>query len=478
MKINYNHLSPVIRSSRMWCIICCLTAVGIFSSCKKFVTVENPPNVLTNDKIFTNDQSATAAMLSIYISMMNDQYGNSGSFACFSMSALGGMSANELIWTQNNTAAPYFQQFSDHTLTPDNNYVGPLWSDGYKYIYRTNAILGGLSMATGMSDSVKTQLAGEAKFTRAFCYFYLVNLFGDVPLVLNTAYQENMGLPRTPAATVWQQIISDLKDAKALLSDKYPTGEKLRPNRQVASALLARAFLYTNRWQEAESEAGSIINSGKYGAALPPLDQVFKKESPEAIWQLQPVIANANTPEGGQFLTVAGSRPNYELTPQLLNAFETNDNRKTTWVGFSSSANLSWAYPAKYKAGTGALTEYYVVFRLSEQYLIRAEACAQQGKVQPAQDDLNMVRKRAGLPVTTAADQASLLLAIEKERQVEFFAEWGHRWLDLKRTKRAEAVLKPLSPPNTWKPGSVLYPIPDLEIKANPRLVQNDAYLN
>lgn len=462
-----------------WWWIHCLALVITFSSCKKFVTVENPPNILTGDKVFTNDKSATSAMLSIYISMMNDQYGSNGSFVCFSMSALAGMSANEMTWTLNNTTAPYYQQFSDHALTPDNRYIGSFWSDGYQYIYRANAIINGLTTATGITDSVKTQLAGEARFMRAFCYFYLVNLFGDVPLVVNTTYQENMLLPRTPAATVWEQIITDLKDARAFLSNKYPTAEKLRPNRYTAAALLARAYLYTGRWQEAENEASTIINSGMYGTALPALDQVFKKESTEAIWQLQPVIANANTTEGGQFLTSANTRPNYELTSQLLNAFETGDNRKTTWIGFSSSTNPSWAYPAKYKAGTGALTEYYLVFRLTEQYLIWAEARAQQaGKIPQAQADLNMVRSRAGLAATTAADQPSLLLAIEKERQTEFFAEWGHRWLDLKRTHRAEAILKPLSPPGTWKSGSVLYPIPDLEIKANPKLTQNDAYLN
>lgn len=466
--------------ARWWWVINSLVLITIFASCRKFVTVENPPDILTSDKIFTSDKSATAAMLSVYISMMNDQYGSNGSFVCFTMSSLAGMSANEMTWTQNNTTAPYYQQFSDHALTPDNRYIGSLWSDGYEYIYRTNAIIEGLSKATAVTDSVKTQLAGEAKFMRAFCYFYLVNLYGDVPLVLTTAYKENMHLPRTPAATVWEQIINDLKDAKSLLSDKYPTAERLRPNRYTAGALLARAFLYNNRWQEAENEASNIINSGIYSTTLPAPALAFKKESSEAIWQLQPVIANANTVEGGQFLVTGTTRPNYELTPQLLSAFEPGDTRKTTWIGFSDPVNNpGWAFPAKYKAGAGALTEYYIVFRLAEQYLIRAEARAHQGgKVSQAQADIDVVRSRAGLAPTTATDQPSLLTAIEKERQTEFFAEWGHRWLDLKRTNRAAAVLQPFSPPNTWKAGSVLYPIPDLEIKANPALIQNDAYNN
>lgn len=476
MYSKYKIQAIVIMSNRLL-VRSFLILTILLGSCKEFVTVENPPDILTTDKIFNSDQSATAAMLSIYIDMMNDQYGSNGSFVCFSMSALGGMSANELSWTQSNTSAPNYQQFNDHALTPDNSYVRAFWLDGYKYIYRTNAIINGLATARGMTEATRKQLEGEAKFMRAFSYFYLVNLFGDVPLILNTNYQENMLLPRTPASKVWEQIIADLKEAKGLLLDNYPTAERLRPNKWTASALLARVYLYNNKWQEAETESDAIISSGVYATNLPPLNDVFKKESSETIWQLQPVRANSNTVEASQFLVLGNTRPNFELSAALLNAFEPNDNRKTNWVGFSSPTDMTWAFPAKYKAGTGAVIEYYIVFRLTEQYLIRAEARAQLDKIALAKTDLDQVRQRAGLSTTTVSDKPSLLLAIEKERQVEFFAEWGHRWLDLKRTNRAEAVLKPLSPTNEWKQGSELFPIPDLEIRANPYLIQNPAYL-
>lgn len=442
-----------------------LAVLMLLGSCEKFVEVEDPPHQLTDDKVFTSDNSATSAMLSVYIAMMNDQFGNSGSFVCFSMSSLAGMSANELVWTQNNTSAPTFQEFSDRKLTPENPYVYSFWRDGYKYIYRINAVLEGLTTATGMTDDVKTQLQGEARFMRAFCYFYLLNLFGDVPLVLNTNYQENMLLPRTPAEKVWEQIITDLKDAKVLLKAAYPTAERLRPNLYTASALLARAYLYTGKWEDAEKEADGIILSGLYGTSLPALNTVFKKASPEAIWQLQPVRANSNTTEGAQFLVLNATRPNYELTPQMLAAFELGDNRKTEWVGFSDPVNNpTWAFPAKYKAGTGALTEYYVVFRLAEQFLIRSEARARQGtaKLTAAKQDLDVVRGRAGLLPTLAADQATVLTAIEQERRVEFFAEFGHRWLDLKRTKKVNS--------------EGLYPVPGPEMRASPKLEQNEAY--
>ncbi|UKJ06933.1 RagB/SusD family nutrient uptake outer membrane protein [Solitalea lacus] len=470
MKHMYNTFQNITKSTVRLALYSSL-ALAVLPSCSDFLNVETPPDVLINDKVFTSDKTATAAMLSIYIDMMNDQFGSNGSFVCGVMSSIGGMSANELHFTQNSTVTPQYQQFEDHALTHDNTYVRAFWKDGYKYIYRTNAIIDGLATATGMTDATKKQIEGEAKFMRAFCYFYLVNLFGDVPLVVNSDYHENMLMPRTPSTKVWEQIISDLKDAKLLLTDAYVTTERLRPNKWTASALLSRAYLYTQKWQEAELEANAIISSGTYATTLPALDKVFKKDSPETIWQLQPVRANSNTVEASLF---AGSA--YALTQQLLSSFESNDQRKTSWIAGGTGTPPS-ALPSKYKANVGALTEYYVVFRLTEQYLIRAEARAQLSKISEGLSDVNVVRQRAGLLATTAASKEILLQAIEKERQVEFFAEWGHRWFDLKRTNRAEAVLKPLSGINTWKQGADLFPIPELEIRANPKLSQNDAYL-
>ncbi len=450
--------------------ICC-------AGCKKFVKVGAPPTYLTSDLVFTSDKSALAAMLSVYTNLMADVNGSNGSFVCFTLSSLGSMSANEMVWTQNNTTAPVFQQFNDHNLTPDNTYVRAMWLDGYKYIYRSNAILEGLETSTNMSDSVKQQLKGEALFMRAFCHFYLLNLFGKIPVITSTDYTVNMIKGQSTSEEAWSLIEADLVAAKSLMKPAYPSAEKLRPNSYTAAALLARSYLYRGKWAEAEKEADAIIQSGSYSGTLPALADVFKKESPETIWQMQPVAANSNTVDGSKFLVAGTVRPNYELTSVLINAFESGDKRRTTWIGNSNTANPTWLYPAKYKAGaTATVTEYYVVFRLTEQYLIRAEAKAQLNKLSEALTDINKIRARAGLGVLQTQDKNVVLAAIEQERQVEFFAEWGHRWFDLKRTNRAEAVLKPFTPGNNWKAGYVYYPIPTLELNSNPRLSQNPDY--
>jgi hypothetical protein len=117
-----------------------------------------------------------------------------------------------------------------------------------------------------------------------------------------------------------------------------------------------------------------------------------------------------------------------------------------------------------------------MVLRLAEQYLISAEAKAQLDDINGAATALNALRTRAGLPNTTAATKEAMLAAIAHERQTELFAEWGHRWMDLKRTNKATAVLGAISNKQPFKAGQLLYPIPPTEITNDPNLQQNPEY--
>ena len=116
-----------------------------------------------------------------------------------------------------------------------------------------------------------------------------------------------------------------------------------------------------------------------------------------------------------------------------------------------------------------------MVLRLSEQYLIRSEARARLEKYSEASIDINAIRHRAGLSDTTAGSIDEFILIVEKERQKELFTEWGHRWFDLKRLLRADAVLQPVKGEN-WQETDKLYPIPASELLSNPNLTQNDGY--
>ncbi len=87
-------------------------------------------------------------------------------------------------------------------------------------IFNCNSAIEGLNASTLITTSVKEQLLGEAKFIRAFYYFYLVNMYGDVPLIINTDYKNNSLLGRSSTGTVYKQIIEDLISAKNLLTGR------------------------------------------------------------------------------------------------------------------------------------------------------------------------------------------------------------------------------------------------------------------
>ena len=119
--------------------------------------------------------------------------------------------------------------------------------------------------------------------------------------------------------------------------------------------------------------------------------------------------------------------------------------------------------------------ENSVILRLSEIYLIRAEARLMQGNTGNAKEDLNIIRRRAGLIDNSSNIQSEIADAILKERRVELFLEYGNRWFDLKRTQRADAVLGAFKP-GDWQSTDALYPIPLDEIRKAPQLTQNQGY--
>ncbi|HEU5366045.1 MAG TPA: RagB/SusD family nutrient uptake outer membrane protein, partial [Hanamia sp.] len=305
---------------------------------------------------------------------------------------------------------------------------------------------------------------------------HLVNLFGDVPLILSTKYQQNQSIPRSSEEEVYNQIINDLNASKDSLDKNYPSDERAQPNKYTAEALLARVYLYNHDWADAEKESSAIISSGIYSIS-PDLNSVFLSNSNETIWQLKPTTPYADTWEGYDIIPYSDqSSPTYLITNDLINSFEPGDARLSAWTKSENFSNQIVFYPYKYKVNFPPPdNEYYVVFRLAEQYLIRAEARANQNNLMEAESDVNVIRNRAGLGNITTSDKDSLLNAIAHERRIELFAEWGHRWFDLKRTGQAEQVLKQLKP-DTWQATDTLWPIPQSQLLLNSALTQNPGY--
>jgi hypothetical protein len=466
-----------------------IAAIVMFKpGCKKFVNVSPPVTSLNAQNVYSSDQTAAAVLTGIYasISAATIPFATGGN----SISALAGLSADELTLyngVSNVTLTAFYKNNLESIVNTNNSLF---WGNIYQIIFKTNDAIGGLSTSVNISDSAKRQLLGEAKFMRAFCYFYLVNLYGDIPLAISSDFKANSVLPRTEKAIVYQQIISDLKDAQDLLNSNYvesdaktvkATTERIRPVKWAAASLLSRVYLFSGDFIDAEIQSTLVIDNALY--KIDTLGNAFLKNSTSVIWQLQPVNSGWNTEDARAFVIPStGPSNNYPvyLSSSLLNSFEAGDLRKTKWISKVISGGVTYYYPYKYKSATSgaAVTEYLDVLRLSELYLIRAEARAQLGESN-ALDDLNKIRNRSGLlNYSGNMDKSSISSAVLHERQVELFTEWGHRWLDIKRTGNIDAVMNiaSLAKGATWNTNWQLYPIPSVELQRNLNLTQNTGY--
>jgi starch-binding outer membrane protein, SusD/RagB family len=465
----------------------CVIGFIFLTGCKKFVEVDTPVTNINGNNVYSADATAIGVLSGIYAKMSKTSNISNGP-GISTLSVFSGLSADELALFSGITGGATVAYYRNSLSVTTGGFE--YWQNIYPYIFICNESIEGISKSSTLTPSVRKQLLGEAKFMRAFFYFYLVNLYGDVPLVINTDYTINVNLERSSKNDVYKQIISDLKEAQELLSLVYLDGtlinkttERLRPNKWAATALLSRVYLYIGDFNNAEIECSTIINNaGLY--ALANITKAFEKNSTEAIWQLQPVSTARYVEDAALFIIpssgISNSYPVY-LNSQLINSFEFNDLRKAKWTDSVIVGSNIYRYAYKYKINTPSssqISEYTMVLRLAEQYLIRSEARAQQDNLSGAKADLNVIRTRSSLQPTTANDKQSLLAAIIHERQTELFTEWGQRWLDLKRTSTINDVMSVVTVKKggVWQPYQQLLPIPQTDIDKNFNLIQNSGY--
>jgi hypothetical protein len=470
----------------------CILLLLLEISCTKLVTIAPPVNSITTSEAFKDSANASSAIMGIYSSMINGPL----TLMNGALSVHLGESADEL--------TPFYSandKYYSNTLSSDfEDLYYSFWSPSYTTIYQTNASIEGLQASQGLSLSAKNRFIGEAQFLRSLCYFYLVNLYGDVPFITTSDYHSNTLAFRTSKAIIYQQIINNLIDAQKLLSPDYSISgnDRIRANMWAAKALLSRVYLYSSKYDSAEIQATSIIGNANLFQLCTDLNSVFLTNAAgnnEAIlqWQINAQGSYYNaTPEGYAFVPHSSpdNYPPYYISDQLLNSFEKNDKRKIAWIDSTiyGSPSITYYFPYKYKIGlaeaspNGTLSEYTMVLRLAEQYLIRAEARAHQNiNLSGAIDDLNIIRERAGLPdLSLSLNQTQVLSAVAQERRIELFAEWGHRWFDLKRTGQIDSVMTVATPlkgqGSKWQSYQQLFPITFGELKYDPNLTQNVGY--
>lgn len=454
------------------------------TGCKKFLEVPLPIDQLATQTVFKDRVTILSAVDGMY-----NGFGN------------GLLQGNVLRLTYNISDEGRIDplpgtEFGDiiaGNLQEGNQQLIP-WIWFYSHVYRANELIERLPAVPNsvMAENERKGIIGAAKYVRAATYFTLANFWGDVPLALGTNAQTNINLERTPTAQVYQQVLKDLYESIADLPATVNTSNsKTIHNRFQPLAYLARVHLYLGNWQQADSAASAVINSGQY-QLVTGVNNVFKRGSRESIHSWGPtgqgllfdnraIIGWLTLPATSGNTTTTYSH----ITPQLLANFETGDQRNISgnWVIdlFTRRFSNKYLYNSSATATTIASNPQDFIFqRLAEIYLIRAEARTKLGNItgaNSAASDLNLVRARAGLtPNITATTEPNMMAAIEKERVCELFYE-GHRWLDLKRWGKLNTVLSALP----WKaanhkPHMTLLPIVRAEMIANPKLLQNPGY--
>lgn len=441
----------------------------MLSACEDFVDVGLPPTQVTAEQVFNEPQLVEAALVQNYIAL-RDQVLLTGRQNGTGVTL--GLYSDELVNWGSPAGNP--QTFYTNTLSPQSNAIKAIWNDAYKVIYSCNRIIEGLAHASRIPEVDKNKLMAEALFIRGLVHFYIHQLFHEIPYVTSSDYKVNKTIQKVGKDEIYENIVTDLQEALIKIGDENSTSN-VRPNKYVIKAFLARVFLYQNKWVEAFSQSTEVIESGRYSLAQN-IEDVFLKNSSGTIWQFTPQSESVNTYEAQSMIFNTVPPPNFSISPALLASFEIGDLRKVKWLkGVGNDTNMQYhSYKYKEFLPSGISKEQSIVFRLEEMFYIGIEAGIYMGEVNQAMTWWNTLRNRYGLGEyqNIPSNWENLLL---EERRHEFFCEFGHRFMDLKRTGKLSSIMLINKP--QWKDVYKNFPIPEAELLLNPNLLpQNEGY--
>ncbi|MBC6612605.1 RagB/SusD family nutrient uptake outer membrane protein [Hymenobacter sp. BT507] len=424
-----------------------------------------------------------------------------------------------------------FGDFARFFWLPNNEWFDNRYTHIYQSIGNCNAALVGIESAP-IDNTLKQQLLGEVKFIRAYNYFELVKGYGGVPLVLTPVTpSESVTLKRATAAEVYAQVIKDLQEAAAVLPAKSAraTADLGRATKGAANGYLAKAYLYTEQWAQAQQAAETVMASNEYNLStdFSNIWTVGNVNGPESLFELN-YSANQTFGVGTALTVVQRSRADGGWgfnTPSsnLEQAFVRENDPRRSWtiikqgdnVG-AKTANFDYSsYDTKLSENeSGRISRKTflpladrpaneldhgplnrIELRYADLLLMHAEASYRLGQEAKALSSLNMVRARAnrlqpGTVLPRTSSGTALLNHIWLERRLELAME-GHRYYDLVRQKRLVAVMQAfnaaqLTSTDPYDKGKVkdqiseknnLFPIPTTQIQlSGGNVVQNPGY--
>jgi len=479
------------------------------TGCKKFLTEKNKSN-FTQDTYFTSAKQAESAIDGIYSSLGTFQVSNGYGERPWA--------ALELIVGHATTLgqSQYNNQMIAHTIDAANPFFSQIWNDSYFGIANANLCIKRIP-DIDMDDTEKKQLLGQAYFFRAYFYFLLARLYGDVPLITNPidATSPDLYAGRSSVDSVYQLIVSDLQTAEQSgLPDVDETG---KISMGAVKSLLAEVYLTmagyplqkTEYYQKAAAEANQVITSKWYSlfSQYSYLHDDDHKNLGELILQVQyktGIRTNSLCPDIIPYM-VGISKFHDEFgavipTTGFYNSYESGDLRAQEQQFFFSkypsitdpSKTINFGVHALYKyfqtssaLSSASCDENWTLLRLPEVMLIYAEATNEvSGPTPEAYAQVNAIRKRADLAPLAGLSKDAFRQAIWKERAHElcfenkayFDIQRTHMYYDVKTNKFVDVIGFKDEGGATWTEKYLLWGIPQSEIDNNKKLTQNPGW--
>ncbi len=470
-----------------------LIATGLFllTACENYLDFP-PEGEVPGSEFFVTQEQAVKSVNAIY------GYMRSWDISAFNYIILSELPSDNILKGSSPGDGAWALDFDRFQYTPTNGQINGFWSGRYKAINLCNQTITNVP-GIDMNAGLKEQLLAEARFLRAFHYFYLVRAFGGVPLVKQVPVGPE-GTIRTTEEETWDFIQSELEAVIPLLPATYPESDMGRATSWAAKGMLAKVHLYRQNWEDCKRITDDIIANGGF-ALHPDFYEEFRPEQELNEESLFEILATQVPGNGGvsncQYAEVQAVRGQwgwgwFAPTDDLANAFDDAGDqvrKKVTILyrgdvtedadtikGIELMENVSIpryngkAYvPTRITKETGPYgsDQNIRILRFAEILLMNAEAAHYTGG--DVATPLNRVRNRVDLPSIASPTLQDIYL----ERRLELAGEQDRFW-DLVRTGQAATVLGPLG----FEPGKhELYPIPQQDIDlSGGELTQNPGW--
>jgi len=455
-----------------------LLGLSLLTGCDGFLET-TPQGQLTTENFYTSEDDARQAVTAAYSGLQDP-----ADFLLPYTITFGNVASDDAVkGGESGNDQPDIQSIQNFVYNPTNSYVSLAWNELYQGIRLANLVIERVPEIQ-MDEDLRSRYVAEAQFLRAYYYHYLLLHFGlegqGVPVITDPVQNDEADVEKSPEGEVWALIESDLNAAISVLPGTYSAADRGRATRGAAQALLAKAFMFQEKWMEAQSMAENVI-AGPYSLA-PDYASIFTLEGeygPGSIFEID--FDNITARQEGTDATVyQTSRSTWGFgfncpTQGFFDAFDDNDPRRAATIiedgeemadGSTIDTGASptgyhnekiWIPESAWPQNNGGEVidgpTNLRIIRLAQVLLWHAEAANENGNPDAALESLNLVRSRARdadsdpsndpagvLPDITTTSQSELREIIYREQRVELGME-SHRFFTLVRQGRvADAI--------------------------------------